>query len=137
MRNKIIALSGGFDPIHSDHVRMILHAAEYGDVVVILNSDDWLMRKKNYKFMSWEERAEIISAIRGVISVERVDDKDGTVCEALSRLRPDFFGNGGDRKQDNTPEGAICRDLSIGLLWNVGGGKIQSSSELVKKFISL
>lgn len=46
MGNKIIALSGGFDPIHSGHVRMILHAAEYGDVVVILNSDDWLMRKK-------------------------------------------------------------------------------------------
>jgi D-beta-D-heptose 7-phosphate kinase/D-beta-D-heptose 1-phosphate adenosyltransferase len=129
----IIAVSGGFDPIHSGHVRMILEAAEYGDVLVILNSDDWLMRKKGYQFMKWEERAEIISSIRGVVDVVRVDDSDSTVCEALKRMHPDFFANGGDRKSDNTPEGLICKELNIGLIWNVGGGKIQSSSELVKK----
>ena len=129
----IIAVSGGFDPIHSGHVRMILEAAEYGDVLVILNSDDWLMRKKGYQFMKWEERAEIISSIRGVVDVVRVDDSDGTVCEALKKMHQDFFANGGDRKSDNTPEGLICKELNIGLIWNVGGGKIQSSSELVKK----
>ena len=64
--SKKIMVSGGFDPIHIGHVRMILEAAEHGDVVVVANSDDWLMRKKGYIFMPWTERAEIISSIRAV-----------------------------------------------------------------------
>jgi D-beta-D-heptose 7-phosphate kinase/D-beta-D-heptose 1-phosphate adenosyltransferase len=128
---KKIMVSGGFDPIHVGHVRMILEAAEHGEVVVVANSDDWLMRKKGYVFMPWEERAEIIQSIRGVVGVEHVDDTDNTVCEAIARCKPDAFANGGDRKGDNTPEVALCNDLGIQLLWNVGGGKIQSSSELV------
>ena len=128
---KKIMVSGGFDPIHVGHVRMILEAAEHGEVVVVANSDDWLMRKKGYVFMPWEERAEIIQSIRGVVGVEHVDDTDNTVCEAIVRCKPDAFANGGDRKGDNTPEVALCNDLGIQLLWNVGGGKIQSSSELV------
>ena len=128
---KRIMVSGGFDPIHKGHVRMILAAAEHGDVVVVANSDDWLMRKKGYVFMPWEERAEIISAIRGVAEVVAVDDSDNTVCEALVRCKPDAFANGGDRKGGNTPEVRICIENNIQLLWNVGGEKIQSSSELV------
>ena len=132
MSNKVICLSGGMDPIHKGHVRMILEASKYGEVIVILNSDEWLVRKKGYKFMSWEERAEIIRAIKGVKDVVRVDDFDGTVCEALIRIKPNFFGNGGDRKSDNTPEGKVCEDLGIEMIWGMGGEKIQSSSELVK-----
>ena len=128
---KRIMVSGGFDPIHKGHVRMILAAAEHGDVVVVANSDDWLMRKKGYVFMPWEERAEIISAIRGVAEVVTVDDSDNTVCEALLRCKPDAFANGGDRKGENTPEVRVCIENNIQLLWNVGGEKIQSSSELV------
>jgi len=127
-----VAVSGGFDPVHVGHVRMILEAAEVGDVIVVANSDEWLMRKKGYVFMPWEERAEILASIRGVIKVVTVDDSDGTVCEALRREKPTFFANGGDRKTDNTPEMDVCSELGIGLLWEVGGGKIQSSSELVK-----
>lgn len=127
-----VAVSGGFDPVHVGHVRMILEAAEVGDVIVIANSDEWLMRKKGYVFMPWEERAEILASIRGVLKVVTVDDSDGTVCEALRREKPTFFANGGDRKTDNTPEMDVCSELGIGLLWEVGGGKIQSSSELVK-----
>ena len=82
--------------------------------------------------MSWEERAEIISSISGVSKVVEVDDSDGTVCNALRILKPDFFGNGGDRKSDNTPEGELCKELGIELVWNLGGEKIQSSSDLVK-----
>jgi cytidyltransferase-like protein len=129
---KTVAVSGGFDPIHIGHVRMILEAAEMGDVIVVANSDEWLMRKKGFVFMPWEERAEILSSIRGVLRVVRVDDSDGTVCEALRREKPDFFANGGDRKTNNTPEMEVCNELEIGLLWEVGGGKIQSSSDLVK-----
>ena len=135
---KIVAVSGGFDPIHVGHIRMILDAATYGDVVVILNDDEWLKEKKGYAFMTWEERAEIIRAIRGVINVVSTsDDYDGTVCNALRNLKKDvdldYFANGGDRILSNTPEMQVCQELDIGLLWNVGGGKIQSSSTLVNK----
>lgn len=133
MSKKNIMLSGGFDPIHIGHVRMILEAGEHGNVIVAANSDEWLMRKKGYIFMPWEERAEIIRSIRGVTAVVPVDDADDSVCEAISRERPDVFANGGDRKGNNTPEVALCNELGIELLWNVGGGKIQSSSELVDK----
>ena len=83
--------------------------------------------------MPWKERAEIIESIRGVSGVYPVDDSDNTVCEAITRLMPDVFANGGDRKNVNTPEVSLCEDLNIELMWNVGGGKIQSSSELVEK----
>ena len=108
-----VAVSGGFDPVHVGHVRMILEAAEVGDVIVIANSDEWLMRKKGYVFMPWKERAEILASIRGVLKVVTVDDSDGTVCEALRREKPTFFANGGDRKTDNTPEMDVCSELGI------------------------
>lgn len=131
MNEKIVCVSGGMDPIHVGHVRMILEASKFGDVVVILNSDQWLLRKKGFSFMPWEERAEILRAIRGVVDVVRVNDEDGTVCEALRRIKPDYFANGGDRKNENTPEVSLCLELDIKMLWCVGGEKIQSSSELV------
>lgn len=133
MVGKIIALSGGFDPLHVGHVRMINHAAAYGQVVVILNSDEWLMRKKGYVFMPYEERAEILLSLRSVAAVRKVDDTDSTVCEALGRIIPDYFGNGGDRTDKNTPEKELCEKLGIEMVWCLGGGKIQSSSELVAK----
>ena len=71
-------------------------------------------------------------AIKGVIDVVAVDDEDGTVCEALKRIKPTYFANGGDRTTDNTPEQAICEDLGIEMLWSIGGQKIQSSSVLVE-----
>ena len=131
-KNKTVMVSGGFDPIHVGHVRMIQEAAKHGDVVVVANSDAWLERKKGYVFMPWEERAEIILSMRGVLDVLPVDDSDGTVCDALRRYSPSYFANGGDRKQNNTPEMNVCEELGIEMLWEVGGGKIQSSSDLVK-----
>ena len=130
----VIAVSGGFDPVHIGHVRMIRDAARYGDVMVIINSDDWLMRKKGYVFMPWEERAEIMGNIKGVRLVTQVDDSDGTVCEALRRHTPDVFANGGDRKTENTPEMDVCEELGIQMMWAIGGNnKPQSSSWLVNK----
>jgi len=133
MKRKLIAVSGGFDPIHKGHIRMIREAAKLGDVIVILNSDDWLMRKKDYKFMDFIERSYIAGSIKGVIMTSGVDDSDGTVCEALKRIKPDAFANGGDRYDTNTPEMDVCRELGIEMLWNIGGEKEQSSSELVDK----
>ena len=90
------------------------------------------MRKKGYVFMPWKERAYIMGNIKGVSMVTNVDDSDETVCHALTRHKPNAFANGGDRKTKNTPEMKLCQDLGIELMWNVGGGKIQSSSDLVK-----
>tara|TARA_Y100001938_G_C7821289_1_gene296769 strand:+ start:68 stop:502 length:435 start_codon:yes stop_codon:yes gene_type:complete len=130
----IVAVSGGFDPVHIGHVRMIQDASLHGDVLVIINSDAWLMRKKGYVFMPWEERAEIMGNIKGVKYVTHVDDSDGTVCEALSRMKPDIFANGGDRKTENTPEMNLCDHIGIEMMWAVGGSdKPQSSSWLVNK----
>lgn len=128
-----IAVSGGFDPIHPGHVSMIRHAAQYGDVVVILNTDEWLVRKKGYAFQSYRARWEIMWALRHVSDVVKADDEDGTVCGTLGKIRPTYFANGGDRGLDNTPEVDLCRELGIQVLWNVGGGKIESSSELVRR----
>ena len=131
MKKKRIAVSGGFDPVHVGHVRMIQAAAKFGDVIVICNSDAWLKRKKGYSFMPFEERAEIIRALKGVKEVVEADDDDGSVCETLKVLQPDFFANGGDRFNTNTPETQTCKKYDIEMLWGVGGGKIQSSSDLV------
>jgi D-beta-D-heptose 7-phosphate kinase/D-beta-D-heptose 1-phosphate adenosyltransferase len=129
-----IMVSGGFDPVHAGHIRMIRAAAKYGDVIVIANSDDWLFRKKGFVFMEWERRVEILNAIKGVVLVDSVDDSDGTVCEAIQRLKPTFFANGGDRGKSNTPEQTVCEELGVKLLWGIGGEeKVDSSSELAQK----
>lgn len=130
---KIVCVSGGFDPAHRGHMDYIRSAAELGDVVVILNSDDWLKRKKGYTFMAWEDRAAVLREVKGVMDVVTVDDSDGTVCQALEQIRPDIFANGGDRFKDNVPEKQLCERLGIEMMFNVGGGKVASSSEIVEK----
>ena len=133
---KIVAVSGGFDPIHIGHVRMIQEARALGDeLVVIMNNDNWLNKKKGYAFMPEEERKEILEAIEGVsrvyVTTHEVNDEDTSVCKALNILRPDIFANGGDRVSDNTPEVELCSSLGIQMSFNVGqGGKVQSSSWL-------
>lgn len=129
-----VLVSGGFDPVHVGHIRMIREASKYGGVIVIANSDDWLHDKKGFMFMDFKARHEILDAIKGVILVDSVDDSDGTVCDALRRHRPTYFANGGDRGKDNTPEVLLCKELGIELLWGIGGEeKVESSSDLVKK----
>jgi len=131
---KKIMVSGGFDPVHIGHIKMIEEASQWGSVVVVINSDEWLMKKKGYVFMPWNERAHIMGNIKGVSLVTTVDDTDGTVCHALERYRPDAFANGGDRKKENTPEMELCDDLGIQMFWGIGGAdKPQSSSWLVNK----
>lgn len=136
--NKTIVVSGGFDPIHVGHIRMIKEASKYGDVIVVANSDKWLMRKKGFYFMPFEQRAEILSEIKGVVSVQSVDDSDDTVCNALERIQPTYFANGGDRGKENTPEQSICELHGIELLWGIGGEyKANSSSSLTDRLIEI
>lgn len=133
-KKKTIAVSGGFDPIHIGHIRMIQDARKLGNVIVFLNTDKWLHRKKGYSFMSWDERAEILLNIKGVKEVYSAMDDDDTVCEALKFYKPDVFANGGDRKEGNVPEYQVCEDLGIQMVFNAGGNdKPQSSSWLVDK----
>ena len=129
---KVVCVSGGFDPIHIGHVRMILDAAKFGAVIVIANSDEWLIRKKGYVFMPFEERQEILYAIKGVVDVLQAKDDDDTVCESLKRIDPHIFANGGDRGDRNTPEMEVCKLLEIQMIWGMGGNdKPQSSSWLI------
>lgn len=131
-----VMVSGGFDPVHIGHIRMILEASKHGKVIVVANSDAWLFRKKGFVFMEFDQRAEILSAIKGVMKVSGVDDSDGSVCEAITRLKPTYFANGGDRKRHNTPEQDVCEELGVEMLWGVGGNdKANSSSDLVERVI--
>lgn len=134
-----VAVSGGFDPLHIGHVRMFRHARALGDrLVVILNNDHWLRKKKGFVFMPQHERKEIIEAIQGVDKVvftsHKPNDPDRSVCRDLKKVRPHIFANGGDRTGDNVPEVILCKKMGIDLVFNVGhGGKVQSSSWLVDK----
>jgi D-beta-D-heptose 7-phosphate kinase/D-beta-D-heptose 1-phosphate adenosyltransferase len=130
-KEKTVMVSGGFDPLHVGHLRMIQEASKFGKVIVVINSDAWLFRKKNYVFIPWEDRKEIIEGYSEVWKVVSVNDDDGTVCDALEQHKPDYFANGGDRTSTNTPEKIVCERLGIKMLWNVGGGKVRSSSTLV------
>jgi len=139
---KVVAVSGGFDPIHPGHIRMFAEAKALGDeLVVILNNDNWLMAKKNFVFMSEKERKEVIEGIkyvdRVVISRHKPHPQDMSVTEELRILKPDIFANGGDRNSRKTiPEAGLCDKIGCRLVFNVGqGGKIQSSSWLVDKAI--
>jgi cytidyltransferase-like protein len=128
---KRIAISGGFDPIHPGHIAMIESAQKYGEVHIIVNSDEWLVRKKGFFFQPWTDRKKILEAYTP--HVHAVDDTDGTVCEALRRIKPDYFGNGGDRGKQNTPELSVCEELGIEPVFELGGGKYSSSSALNAK----
>ena len=125
---KTIVISGGFDPIHPGHIAMIEAAAEYGEVHIILNSDEWLVRKKGFFFQPWLDRKKILEAYTP--HIHTVDDTDRTVCAALRRIKPTYFGNGGDRTNKNTPELDVCAELGITPVFELGGGKYSSSSAI-------
>lgn len=137
-KKRIVAVSGGFDPVHIGHVRMFQEARNLGDeLVVIINNDNWLRAKKGYAFTPEEERVELIQHFpfvdRVVLTKHSEDVKDRSVCEALEELRPHIFANGGDRFADNVPEHELCTRLGIEMVFNIGGGKIQSSSDMAKR----
>ena len=139
----VIIVSGGFDPVHKGHIRMFREAANLGHQVIIgLNSDEWLSRKKGKPFMKWEERAEILESCKFINQVISFDDSDDTASDSIKKVfdmysadSSDYniyFANGGDRGKGNVPELDTCKDLNVVMLWGIGGGKIQSSSDLIK-----
>ena len=131
---RTIAVSGYFDPLHIGHIELFKLAKELGDkLIVIVNNNDQTEMKKGKYFMHAEERAKIIQELSCVDEVFISVDKDRTVCESLRAVKPHVFANGGDRHNEEIPESVICRELGIEIIDGLGA-KIQSSSELIKRF---
>ena len=140
---KIAVVSGGFDPLHSGHLRLFNEASEIGErLVVCLNSDAWLSRKKGSPFMSFDERRKVLLALKVVDEVVEFDDSDDSCREGLAYLKEVYdyphtiiFCNGGDRVGDNIPEKDV---QGINFVYGVGGyTKENSSSEILRSMKSL
>ena len=136
---KIVLVTGGFDPIHSGHIEYFKAARELGDKLIVgLNSDEWLTRKKGQPFMPWIERATIVSALHIVDRVINFDDTDGTANDAIRKAREIFpnheiiFANGGDRTKDNIPEMELLNQyLNLKFVFGVGGEDKKNSSSWI------
>ena len=130
----VVAVSGYFNPVHRGHIWLFKEAKKLGDkLVVILNNDKQVKIKGSQPFMDQDERKEILEALKPVDEVLISVDEDGTQCRTLAQLKPDIFANGGDRRETaDIPEAVICKEHNIKMIFNVGGEKIQSSSDLVK-----
>lgn len=134
---KVVATSGGFDPIHPGHISCIIDSKKYGDtLVVIVNGDSFLTAKKGKPFQNLETRSLIVSGIMGVDYVVPFEIKgDQTVSKALEELKPDVFTKGGDRVDESTiPEWETCQKNNIEVVTGVGLEKKWSSSWFLKEW---
>ncbi len=134
---RIVCTSGGFDPLHPGHASCIIESKQYGDtLVVVVNGDGFLQRKKGKPFMSLETRCHLVSCLRNVDYVIPFEvEGDQTVSEALRRIRPNVFTKGGDRLDFNTvPEWQVCEELGIELISRVGEPKLWSSSDILQEW---
>lgn len=137
----IVLTSGGFDPIHAGHTKLLIDsdANIHGcaTLIVLVNDDEFLLRKKGYVFMPHEERMEIVAAIRGVDYVVPWSSPTQFVDAAIRQLRPRFFTKGGDRSspaQIAPCELQACEEVGCQILYGIGGSeKVQSSSWLVER----
>jgi len=138
---KIVLVTGGFDPIHSGHIEYLRSAKKLGDVLIVgVNSDDWLTRKKGKPFMPITERITLIENLSMVNHVILFNDNDNTAIEAIKNVRAMYphdkivFANGGDRTKDNIPE-MVFDDVEF--VFGVGGeNKANSSSWILEEWKS-
>ena len=129
----LVATSGGYDPLHVGHLRSLEAARRLGDaLVVIVNGDGYLIRKKGYAFMSQEERMEIIDALRCVDFVVPYDDGTPVVSRAVELIGPSIFAKGISLDDPTRlPEWEACRSVGCRVVLGVGGPKVHSSSRMV------
>ena len=134
---KVSVVSGGFDPIHSGHIAYINSAGKYGDILLVaLNSDSWLSRKKGQPFMCFDERKIVLESIKSVNEVIAFNDDDGSCIDALKQIKekyPDekiIFCNGGDRNKFNIPEMSVP---GVEFVFGVGGEDKKNSSSWILK----
>jgi len=136
---RIVLITGGFDPLHSGHIAYIKASRELGDSLIVgVNSDEWLRRKKGQEFMPWEERATIIAALHDVDRVINFDDSDNSAKDAIKKVRAIhphariIFANGGDRTKENIPEMDLLEEmLHLDFVFAVGGGDKKNSSSWI------
>lgn len=140
---KAVLVTGGFDPIHSGHISYIKEAKKLGDRLVVgLNSDEWLIRKKSSFFMEWKERASILQEMKCVDKVIAFDDSDGSARDAIQQCLQNYdeviFANGGDRLSTNIPEMKhFGNDERVSFVFGVGGSdKMNSSSKILAEWKS-
>ena len=141
---RIVLVTGGFDPLHSGHIELFKEAKQLGDKLVVgINSDDWLVEKKGQAFMPFEERNTIVSNLSMVDETLSWDDSDGSACGAIFLLKATsgynktiVFANGGDRGKDNTPEVRIYgEDPNVMFEYGIGGAfKKNSSSWILREW---
>jgi cytidyltransferase-like protein len=138
---KIVLITGGFDPIHSGHISYLKEASKLGDRLVVgLNSDDWLARKKGRAFLPYVERKAIVEGLQMVDWTIAFNDDDGSACDAIERILADtmdtvVFANGGDRNGENTPEYLRYKNIpDVEFVFNVGGDKTNSSSWILNRW---
>ena len=140
---KIVLVTGGFDPLHSGHIKYLREAAQLGDKLIVgVNSDNWLERKKGRAFMPLYERQLIVSSIDGVDAAYRFNDDDGSACAFIEDMKAQYpgdeiiFANGGDRTYKNIPEMDI-RDNRLSFVFGIGGeNKANSSSWILEEWKS-
>jgi D-beta-D-heptose 7-phosphate kinase/D-beta-D-heptose 1-phosphate adenosyltransferase len=135
---KVVLVTGGFDPLHSGHIDYFKAAKSLGDKLIVgLNSDAWLERKKGRAFMSINERVSIVENLKMVDGVILFNDDDGSAIEAIRNaklLYPQaeiIFANGGDRTANNIPE-LVVKDVIF--MFGIGGTKKASSSDLLRNW---
>ena len=135
----IVVVSGGFDPVHSGHIKLIKEARLLGDMLIVgINSDEWLARKKGRAFMPWNERLCILNNLSSVDEVYTFDDEDNTAGHLLQQVRAHYptdriiFANGGDRTQENIPEMSVP---GVEFVFGMGGeNKSNSSSWILQEW---
>ena len=134
---KLSLVTGGFDPIHSGHIRYFKEARAFTDYLIVgLNGDPWLTRKKGQYFQSWKERADIVRHLDMVDAVISWDDSDESACGAIAKCLEIadqvIFCNGGDRARDNTPEfDKYKKNDRVKFEWSVGGTEKMNSSSWI------
>ena len=136
---KLSLVTGGFDPIHSGHISYFTRAKDFSDYLVVgINTEEWLTRKKGQYFQSWVERAEIIRHLNMVDAVISYDDSDDSSCEGIAKCleiaETVVFCNGGDRGKDNTPETIRYNDdPRVQFEYGIGGDDKRNSSSWILK----
>ena len=138
---RIVLATGGFDPAHSGHVAYLEAAKKLGDILIVgLNSDEWLIRKKGRAFMPFSERESVLRSMRCVNEVIKFDDSDNSAKMAIHHVRRLYphdhiiFANGGDRTKQNIPEMDVL-DLNLRFDFGVGGNnKANSSSWILEEW---
>jgi D-beta-D-heptose 7-phosphate kinase/D-beta-D-heptose 1-phosphate adenosyltransferase len=138
MMDDIVIFTGGFDPIHSGHISCIKEARKLGRIVIGLNSDEWLIRKKGKPFLTFEERKAVLDEFKQVLCVIPFDDSDNTASDAIRQVRKLFptnkiiFVNGGDRTEGNIPELEAFKNCPhVSFKFGIGGENKKNSSSTI------